>query len=523
MNPRIIFYMALFAILMPTCQKEPTPTPTTDVIRSKEVLLDPSGYAPLTAKLQIETETPVRYRLTVPGKNVRGIGDAIFLSETMESEFEIPVFGLRPGRENIVLLEILNDKSQIIQRDSISIITDPLIKDMPRTDLVRSTPEFVSKSFILVNYSGHDGDPIPQRPFIVDFEGEIRWYLDYSDHPELNSLSFGNGLLPLQNRNFLLGDETTGQLYEINMFGEIQNILDLDNYAFNNHVFEKPDGNFLITVSDPTQSTIRDIVLELDRNSGSIINTWDLKESLDVARRAWPTDQSNQNTDWFQANGVVYDDRDNSIIVSGRTQGVVKLTQNNEVVWIVAPHRDWGVSGSGQELKSHLLQPLNEQGDPISNPEVLEGVRNHPDFEWSWYQHSPVVLQNGNLLLYDSGNNRNYSPFQLYSRVVEYKINSEDNTIQQIWDFGNDGGFSFYSNQAGAISYDKEKQRYLASFGAIDESLSYGKVFELAREEQGNFTSKTGVGLFLEISIIPPQATRDVVFRNATSIDLYPK
>lgn len=305
------------------------------------------------------------------------------------------------------------------------------------------------------------------------------------------------------------------------MFGEIQNILDLDNYAFNNHVFEKPNGNFLITVSDPTQSTIRDIILELDRNSGTIINTWDLKESLDVARRAWPTDQSNQNTDWFQANGVFYDERDNSIVVSGRTQGVVKLTQNNEVVWIVAPHRDWGTSGSGQELTPLLLQPLDEQGNPIYNSEVLEGTSNHPDFEWSWYQHSPVVLPNGNLLLFDSGNNRNYSPFQLYSRFVEYKINPEDRTIQQIWNFGNNRGFSFYSNLAGAISYSANKDRYLGSFGAIEEGIWYGKVFELATEEQGEFTCKEGICPLLEVSIIPPQATTDIVFRNATSIDLY--
>ncbi|MCB0663179.1 MAG: aryl-sulfate sulfotransferase, partial [Saprospiraceae bacterium] len=123
----------------------------------------------------------------------------------------------------------------------------------------------------------------------------------------------------------------------------------LRGYGFHHHVIEKPNGNFLVTVNDFSKSTVEDVVIEIDRNSGNIINTWDLNESLEKGRQAWETDIADLNVDWFHANALEYSPTDDCILVSGRTQGVVKLDVNNEVKWILAPHKDWDLNGRGQD------------------------------------------------------------------------------------------------------------------------------------------------------------------------------
>ena len=116
-----------------------------------------------------------------------------------------------------------------------------------------------------------------------------------------------------------------------------------------------------------------------------------------------------------------YSSDDNEIIVSGRTQGIVKLSAQNEVSYILAPHREWNTSGNGTELSQFLLTPLDANDEPITDTDVLDGSENHPDFELSWYQHSPILMPNGNLMVFDNGDNRNYTNFGPYSRAVEYR------------------------------------------------------------------------------------------------------
>ncbi len=102
----------------------------------------------------------------------------------------------------------------------------------------------------------------------------------------------------------------------------------LPGYGFHHNVIEKPDGNFLITATKHGLPTIEDHILEVDRVSGAIVQVWDLNQVLDNKRRTWSTNRR----DWFHANGLVYNPLDDTIIVSGRVQGTVKLRRNNEVV-----------------------------------------------------------------------------------------------------------------------------------------------------------------------------------------------
>ncbi len=484
-----------------------------DVIEELQLEVNPSGVAPLTAIINLSTNTDVSVSLRVVGEH-GSASDVIKDFTEIGSNLEIPVLGLYAERENRVELTLRDRSGNQLGAQIVTIQTEALIPEMPDIDIDVPATVGSKAGFNLVNYFGLVDEGFPQRAFMFDAFGDIRWFLDYTDHPVLSNLFYDNGLNRLQNGNMIMGDGSTGALYEIDMFGEIANTFDLQGFGFHHHVIEKPDGNFLVTVNDQSKPTEEDVILEIDRNSGSIVNTWDLNNTLDNGRRVWETDRADLNFDWFHANAIEYSQQDDAIIVSGRTQGTVKLTADNEVIWILAPHRSWETSGNGIELSQFLLQPLDAQGNPITDQAVLDGEINHPDFEWAWYQHSPILLPNGHVMLFDNGENRNYAGPSTYSRAVEYRIDEENMTIQQVWSYGKERGGATYSEIVSKVSYDEEVDNVLFTPGAITfNGATYGKVVEVDRQ-QGQ--------VHFEATITPPNAFFGITFHNVQRMPMYP-
>ena len=185
--------------------------------------------------------------------------------------------------------------------------------------------------------------------------------------------------------------------------------------------------------------TVEDHIIEIDRNSGNIIMEWDLRQSLDEYRTALLDLLDDQYVDWVHCNAVLYDPSDNTIIVSGRTQGVFKLDYDNQVKWILGSHLAWGENRMGQDLNQFLLEATDGAGNPL-NDDVQLGYDNHAEFEWNWYQHAPLITPNGNIMLFDNGDNRNFSGWSGYSRAVEFDIDEENMQVRQIWQYGKERG-----------------------------------------------------------------------------------
>ncbi|MEM7551482.1 MAG: aryl-sulfate sulfotransferase [Bacteroidota bacterium] len=484
------------------------------VLSGPDIRLNPSGVAPLTAKVSLTIDMPASMQMRVVGQHGAS-SDIVREVPTPSTSFDLTILGLYPDFLNQVELTFLDEQGNIIGLETFSIQTDELISDMPEITIDQIDASAITPGFNLVNYFGHDGEFLPQRPFMFDEFGDIRWYLDFSDHPTLSTLFYDNGLNRLENGNFIMGDGRSGFLYEINMLGQVQNTWNLmeNGLGFHHHVIEKPNGNLLVTVNDFDKSTVEDVIVEFGRTSGQIVNEWDLNESLDNSRRAWETDLADLNIDWFHANAIEFSPSDNSIIVSGRTQGTVKLTEDNEVIWILAPHLDWGTSGDGFDLNQFLLQPLDAQGEPIADLEVLEGEANHPDFEWAWYQHSPILLPNGNVMIFDNGDNRNYAGPGTYSRAVEYRIDEEHMTIQQVWTYGKERGPETFSRIVSKVNYYPNEDNVLFTPGAANfGGSSYGKAIEIDHS--------SGSVLF-EATITPPIAPFSITFHNVQRTSLY--
>ncbi|MDT0538934.1 aryl-sulfate sulfotransferase [Croceitalea sp. P059] len=517
MNRRYWVVLALFMFVL-ACSDDnivdnmdPGPEIDSDIIEEINVQLNPSGYSPLTALLSLKTSEEVFVEVSVIGKN----GNASTISNRFQQEntvFNLEILGLYANHLNELQVDLLDANGTSLETQTITIQTAPLIADLPQINIdvpsKSSSPEFN-----FVNYFGFNQNFRPQRPFIFDQFGEIRWYLNFISHPQLNNLFYDNGMTRLQNGNLLTGDGFTGNIHEIDMMGNLINTWSLQGNGFHHHVIEKPNGNLLVTINDINKATVEDVIIEIDRSSGEFSNTWDLNNSLDNTRRAWPTDLADLNFDWFHANAIEYSSTDDEIIISGRTQGIVKLSAENEVSYIVAPHKEWNTSGSGIELSQFLLTPLDAQNQEITDEDVLLGNTNHPDFEWSWYQHSPILMPNGNLMIFDNGDNRNYTNFGPYSRAVEYEIDEVNKTIKQVWSYGKDRGEETYARIVSKVSYVSDNKSILFTPGSsVDNGTAAGKVVEV------DYATKQ---VIFEATILPPSTVFNISFHNVLRMQLY--
>lgn len=514
-----LLIICLFALIY-SCKKEDPiiidqPLPTTEFV-ADTFLLNPFGYSPLSAINYYTTDQKSRAEIIIVPKD-ENQEVLIKSSNSFEFQHKLTILGLYPDFLNTIYINYYNTSGALIDQQIHLVETGPLPTEMPEIIINRITPSEMEPGLTLVSYWGSRN---PQKPFIVDQYGEIRWYLDYSEHPILNNLNYDNGIERLQNGNYYFGDITSNSIYEVSPLGEVINSWGLSNYEFHHNVQEKENGNFLVTVSNSSSQhqngkyCIEDFVIEINRNSGSITTVWDLKNSLDETRGALTLiDNTNNKVDWFHGNAVIEDSRDRTIIVSGRTQGVVKLTNQNTPKWILATHKGWGNSRTETNLSKYLLTPLDFSGLPILDTNVLNGNQNHPQFEWPWYQHSPKLLPNGNLLIFDNGDNRNYESTTTYSRAVEYKIDEANKTIQQVWSYGKNRGDQAFARYVSDVDYLPIKNNILFSpgFSVINSNATGGKVIEI------DYDTKK---VIFEMAINPPGGF--VTLHRAERLSLYP-
>ncbi len=502
-------------LLVVACDSSPAGVGGTnlDFLETLAIVPNPFGYAPLTAEVTLTADRPVQVEVLVPGRGGPAT-DVRHRFGTVTERARLPVLGLYPNGANTITLRFFDAGGTFLGDTTHVITTPPLLADLPTVTIDAARPGDMKPGMNLVGYFGHASQVTPQRPFMFDAAGAIRWYLDFSNHPNLSNLFYDDGVERLANGNLYFGDRSTGRIIEMDMVGRIVRHWTMPGYDFHHHVLEKPNGNFVVTVDKQGAATVEDYIIEIDRATGAIVREWDLNRSLDNTRRAWPTSFANLDVDWFHANGLAYDPSDEAIIVSGRTQGTVKLTNANEVVWIVAPHLDWATAGDGTDLTTRLLQPLDAAGQPITDVAVLDGTANHPEFEWAWYQHAPEILPDGTLLLFDNGDNRNYTEQERYSRAVAYRIDARAMTVQQIWEYGKERGDETFSRIVSDVDYHLAEDNVVFMPGAAGSGAgAYGKMIEV------DYATREVV---FEATIRAPTAPFGITFHRVERLTLYP-
>jgi arylsulfate sulfotransferase len=388
-----------------------------------QVNMDPNGITPLSGLLEFTTSIPAEVSITIYGQE-----EISYTHYGHRTDHSVPVVGLYAGMLNLVNVT-LEDLDGNRAQHTLDVLTPALPDFFPDITIDVNTG-MKEEGLVFCEFSRGRGYSFTSTPFAVDEYGAVRWWFDFS--------MFSGIIFPVRytERNTLLIGFRDA-LKEFDYTGRLLRTIHLPGYRQHHEVLRKPNGNYLVAVDKLSESTVEDHIIEVNQN-GTVVNEWDLRQLLDVDR----FDLVDNPYDWFHMNAIFHDPSDNSLIVSGRNQGVVKITENNELVWILAPHKGWGragVFGNGPETRDYLLTAVKDDGLPY-NQSVQDGINQFVDFEWVWGQHAPMLLPNGNIFIYDNGFNRNFEFAGNYSRGVEYEIDETNRTVRQVWEYGKDRG-----------------------------------------------------------------------------------
>lgn len=445
---------------------------------SIDVNLNPYKLAPLTAELNIVSEQPFKAAFKVLGENP--IEQSF---EKFGDSLKMPIVGLYPDKVNKVLVTLNYDGGMVT--DTVEIKTKPIPSAFPRIEINELNRQSMEPGFHACDFHFANFGKFNSTPLFFDDEGIIRWYLDLSFANEMMGpfQRLSDGTILVVNRH---------EIYEFDMLGKLIKLTEIDNnYGMHHDVLELPDGNLLICVGtrdafievggESIQSD-SDFIILYDRKNSKIIKEWDLAKHMDVSR-----DDVNflRPGDWLHMNALVYDEKDQSIIVSGKNQGLIKITMDDELKWIMAPKKNWGKSGrlgQGENTQPYLLTAINGNNSEYDNA-VQDGFKSDAEFDFSWGQHAPKLLTNGNILVFDNGSHRNYNDINNYSRAVEYEINDEKKTVKQVWQYGKERGEGMFSAIVGDVDYLPTTKNILVTSGHISPQNNHsGKIIEVNRQ-----------------------------------------
>ena len=396
----------------------------------------------------------------------------------------------------------------------------------------KMSPEFGDRLYLINNFQGKgskgtrvswnnpEGGALewnfePQVA-VIDTTGEIRWFLDASPIFDINSIWNAGCMMGFKQNADGQISFGYGQRYaKIDLMGrEIFNRVLPANYNdFSHSMDNSPNGNYFLRVASSNYKmpdgrrirTVRDVIAEINPLTGNVVDEWRLFEILDPNRntvlkaldegavclnidasKAGQTmsaeDLAKVNTfgdilgtgagrNWAHVNSVDHDAEDDSIIISSRHQSAaIKIGRDKQVKWILSSPEGWK-----SPWKEKVLTPVDHDGKPLKcEKSTCEG-----DFDYPWTQHTAFKIDSkssGDILylsVFDNGDARGMEqpalPTMKYSRAVIYKIDQKKMTVEQIWSFGKERGFEWYSPITSIVEYQTDKDSvfvYSANSGA---------------------------------------------------------
>lgn len=406
-------------------------------INNPNVILNPYGNSPLTALVMFQTTGTVSPTVTIHGDDELTTFEHTFDATT---NHYLPIYGLYADRDNLVTIEYEENGTKISK--DLTIKTGALPDNMVRPIDITSDKNKLTNDLYFFTPSSQG------YTMAYDVNGNVRWYLTNNALWKIDRLDNGHLLISTERRvnspYYMTG------LYEMDLMGKIYAEFDLPG-GYHHDYYEMPDGNLLVASNDFTSGdgTVEDVIVELDRQTGDIVRQFDLKNILDT------DDGKSENWssyDWFHNNSVWYDQTTNTVILSGRHKdAVIGLDYNSgDLKWIIGDPTNWD-----EEYQQYFFTPIGS------------------NFEWQWSQHAAMVTPEGYIFILDNGNNKSknadsYVPAsQSYTRGVMYKIDTDNMTIEQVWQYGKERGSEFYSPYISDVDYLGENHYIVHSGGIV--------------------------------------------------------
>ena len=433
---------------------------------------NPNPSVPLAAILTVTTNEPTQAVVRLDdGERTWDVTS----SDVLAMEHTLTILGMRPGRMHHITAVVTDAEGGISESPPLPLEMPPLPADFGIPELISADPERMEPGVTMFNAftmddEGQEVEGFGGVLYIVDERGEVIWFF-------YNQEEVGDARR-LKNGNMLVESNGTNSLVEMDMLGNVMqhwhptgtdmgdqpdDSTPIATDTIHHEVYEMPSENILTlstelriiddfptSAEDPEaeagpSAVIGDVIVEFARD-GTIVHEYKLQDILDPYRitRAsmnpgfWPDHyepkvadlEATPLRDWAHANAIVYDDRDDSYIVSARRQNaVLKIARaTGELIWMLGPSSHWKEPWSARRL-----QPVG-------------------DLQWQYGQHGSVLTGDGNILLYDNGGSRagafmEEMPLEeRYSRAVEFAVNEEAMTVEQVWAWNGGTQGPFYSS-----------------------------------------------------------------------------
>jgi arylsulfate sulfotransferase len=476
-------FLVLIAFVVAACDRSPP------AISDIGLEPNPNPTVPLAAILTVATDEPAALTINIDDGERQW---SLSPSEEMSATHEVPIFGMRAGRDNTITATLTDAKGNAMTSGPLMFATPPLPEAFPTPRVTVRNVDAMEPGVTLFNVNGRwgpDGKATPANfapAIIVDDEGEIIWYYFPDGHKVHDIRRMPNG-------NFIYEIwPGTGGMVEIDMLGNIQrrwhftgtakNIAEgsipVETDTFHHDFVEIPNGNVLLLSSEnriiddwytseteamaprASENVIGDVIIEMTLE-GDVLREWKLHDILDPYRIAYQSLRKNfwsghygdvvegEVSDWTHGNAIIYEEHDNSFVMSLPYQdAVIKISMDTgELVWILGNHDNWR-----DPWKDKLLTPVG-------------------DVEWSYKHHAVSHTENGTYLLYDNGVARS-SPFDdkmpledSYTRAVEYSVNEETMEVSQLWTYGPDDE-RFFARYLGDVDWQPQTDNILITIGA---------------------------------------------------------
>lgn len=430
----------------------------------------------------------------------------------------IAVIGMRPDRAHTFRVKIrVPGTDQESTSEPLSFRTPALPSSFPPLETLISKPEKMEPGVTMfaINLWRNSTSILDYGYIIaVDSEGEVVWYCNTKDRiADMRLLK--NGHLVYQHGSYRFA-------YEIDILGRdhrrwvANNLTEVPDDesipvavdTIHHDLLELQNGNFLTLATElrrferyPTSEfdpdapwapayVVCDAVIEFQPRTGEIRDELHLIDLLDRQRFGymalsgfWKSKYDHmipsRARDWSHANALLHLPQENAIIVSLRhLDCILKIDWTTKKIrWILGNPDGWG-----EAWQPYLLKPVG-------------------DVEWTYHQHSPQITPRGTLMVYDNGNYR-ARPFvkatlapENQSRVVEYQIDEEAMTVEQIYEYRGPEGDEFYCPFYCEADWMPQTQNILVTDGGhieledgtpndnVPSERQWARIFEITRTD----------------------------------------
>ena len=402
------------------------------------IIVDPYQNAPLTALIQFELDESEDVSMIVHGRTE----EANLYFEFEENKNHIlPIIGLLADTTTSVDI-IIDDEIYNYQIQANSLPNDIFYPEVTKAADFDMDNELY---FTTPSASGHVS--------AFDINGDLRWVLSSLNFWDVNILS--DGKLCLSTDRIINSPYYATGFVIMDLLGHIEAEYGLPG-GYHHDIDELPNGNLLVCSDDFKRDTVEDYIVEVDRKTGEIVKHFDLQDVLDTE------DGKSLNwtkKDWFHNNSVDYEATNNTLTLSGRHQDAVVVLDydSGKLKYIIGDNSGWS-----EEYQKYFLTPYEKY---LFTP-------TEQDFEWQWAQHAATWIDPTHIMIFDNGMNRSkdkdtaLKAIDNYSRMVIYEVDEEEMMIKQVYQYGKERGYQYYSPYICDNDY-LDENHYLITSGGI--------------------------------------------------------